>query len=79
MEIARSILKHMHMLSYLWGEAIRHTTYLLNRVSIRALKEKIPYELYQNKKTNISHLCVFGCIGYATIEGAKLKRLDDGS
>lgn len=44
MEMARSILKHMHMPTYLWGEAIRHSTYLINRVATRPLNEKTLYE-----------------------------------
>lgn len=39
MEMARSLLKHMHMPNYLWGEAIRHTTYLINRIFTRSLQE----------------------------------------
>ena len=79
MEMARSMLKHMHMPNYLWGEAIRHATYLLNRVATRALKEKTPYEVFRKKRPNVSHLRVFGCIGYAKIDIAKLKKLDDRS
>lgn len=44
LEMTRSILKHMNMSSYLWGEAIRHATYLLNRVATRSLEKKTPYE-----------------------------------
>ncbi|KAL1189088.1 Retrovirus-related Pol polyprotein from transposon TNT 1-94 [Cardamine amara subsp. amara] len=65
MEMARSILKHMHMPNYLWGEAIRHSTYLLNRVVTRALKEKTPYEMFRDKRPSIDHIRIFGCIAYA--------------
>lgn len=61
-EMARSIMKHMCMPNTCWGEAIRHTTYHLNRVATRALKEKTPYELFRGKQPNVSHLRVFGCI-----------------
>ena len=79
MEMARSLLKHMSMPNYLWGEAIRHATYLINRVSTRALNDQTPYEMLRSKKPNISQIRVFGCIGYAKIEGAPLKKLDDRS
>lgn len=68
MEMARSILNHMHMPNYHWGEAIRHSTYLLNRVATRLIKKKTPYEGFQSKKPNIEHLRVFGCIAYARVE-----------
>ena len=79
MEMARSLLKHMSMPNYLWGEAIRHATYLINRVATRALNDKTPYEMLRGKRPNISHIRVFGCVGYAKIEGVHLKKLDDRS
>lgn len=79
MEMTRSIMKHMHMPNYLWGEAIRHSTYLLNRISTRAVKDKTPYEVYRDKKPNIDHLRIFGCIEYAKIEKPHLQKLDDRS
>ena len=63
MEMARSMLKHKSMPNYLWGEAIRHATYLINRVATRALNDKMPYEMLRSRRPNISHLRVFGCLG----------------
>lgn len=79
MEMARSILKHMHMPNYLWGEAIRHATYLINRIATRSLKDQTPYEALRGRKPNLSHLRVFGCIGYTKIDKVHLKKLDDRS
>lgn len=77
MEMTRSILKHMHMPNYLWGEAVRHSTYLLNRIFTRALEDMTPYEVLRGKKPNIEHLRIFGCIGYAKVDKPHLKKLDD--
>ena len=33
MEMTRSIMKHMKIPNYMWGEAVRHSTYLINRVA----------------------------------------------
>ncbi|KAG7552453.1 Integrase catalytic core [Arabidopsis thaliana x Arabidopsis arenosa] len=79
MEMTRSILKHMNIPNYLWGEAVRHATYLINRVATRTLTDKTPYEAYKGKKPNIQHLRVFGCTAYARIESPHLKKLDDRS
>ncbi|CAA7013624.1 unnamed protein product [Microthlaspi erraticum] len=79
MEMTISILKHMSLPSFLWGEAARHSTYLLNRIATRSMKEITPYEAFRSKKPNISHLRVFGCIGYAKVDSALLKKLDDRS
>lgn len=72
-------MKHMGVPDYLWGEAIRHTTYLLNRVATRALKDRTPYEVFRKKKPNINHLRIFGCICYARVQSKLLKKLDDRS
>lgn len=79
MEMTRSMLKHMHMPNYMWGEAIRHATYLINRITTRALQDMNPYEVFRGKKPNITHLHIFGCIGYARIVKPQLRKLDDRS
>lgn len=69
----------MSIPNYLWGEAVRHATYLINRVATRSLVKKTPYEVLKVKKPNPDHLGVFGCIGYARTEVAGRKKLDDRS
>lgn len=46
MGMTRSLLKHMSVPNYLWGEAVRHATYLINRVSTRTLLNQTPYEAF---------------------------------
>jgi len=77
METTRSLLKHMSVPNYLWGEAVRYITYLINRVGTRVLVAQTPYEVFKGRKPNVEHLCVFG--GYAKIETPHLKKLDDRS
>ena len=75
--MTRSILKHMGVPNYIWGEVVRHATYLINRSATRTLISKTPYEMFRGSKPNISHVKVFGCIGYARIEAPHKKKLDD--
>lgn len=77
--MTRSILKHMEIPNYLWGEAVRHATYLINRVATRVLIEQTPYEVFRNKKPSVAHLRVFGCIGYAKVTTPHLNKLEDRS
>lgn len=79
MEMTRSIMKHMSVANYLWREAVRHSTYLLNRIAARVIRDRTPYEALRGVKPNIGHLRVFGCIGYAKVEAKLLKKLDDRS
>ncbi|WRX14093.1 Integrase [Theobroma cacao] len=60
-EMARTMLCENNLPKYLWADAVNTTTYILNRVSIRPLISKTPYELYKGRKPNISHLRSFGC------------------
>ncbi|CAA7058194.1 unnamed protein product [Microthlaspi erraticum] len=79
LEMTRSTMKHMGVPNYLWGEAVRHATYLINRVSTRSLVDQTPYEAFKGRKPNVDHLRVFGCVGYAKVETPHLKKLDDRS
>ena len=79
LEMTRSILKHMIVPNYMWGEAVRHVTYLINRCATRTLASKTPYEMFKGSKPNVSHLRVFGCIGYARVSAPHKKKLDDRS
>ncbi|RDY08247.1 hypothetical protein CR513_07543, partial [Mucuna pruriens] len=48
------------MVESLWGEAIKTSVYILNRVPFKAVN-KIPYELWTGKKPSIKHLHIWGC------------------
>lgn len=77
--MTRSMLKEKQLPSTLWGEVVRHSVYLLNRVPTRALSGKTPYEAWKNKKPNLEHLRVFGCVAYMKIPSVHTKKLDDRS
>lgn len=78
-EMARSNLKGMKMPNVLWGEAVSHAVYILNRVSTKSLEETTPYELWTGRKPQIGHLRVFGCVAHMMIPKNHLKKLDDRS
>jgi len=46
---------------YFWAEVVNIACYIMNRALIRPILKKTPYELYNDRKPNISHLHVFGC------------------
>ena len=58
---ARTLLNATDLPKYLWADAISTTCYVLNRVLIRPILKKNPYELFKDRKPNISHLKVFEC------------------
>lgn len=77
--MTRSVLKHMKVPNYMWGEAVRHATYLINRTATRTLSTMTSYEAFKGTKPNLSHLRVFGCVGYTRVESPHRKKLDDRS
>ena len=58
--MSRNILHENNLPNYFWAEAVNTSCYILNRVLIRSSLNKTPYELWKNKKPNISYFKVFG-------------------
>nr|CAN77969.1 hypothetical protein VITISV_027333 [Vitis vinifera] len=60
-EMARTMLNENNLPKYFWAEAVNTSCYVLNRILLRPILKKTPYELWKNKKPNISYFKVFGC------------------
>ena len=60
-EMARTMLCEGNLPKYFWAEAINKACYILNRVLIRPILKKTPYELWKGRKPNINYFHVFGC------------------
>ena len=45
---------------FLWGEALKISTYILNQVPLKSVP-KTPYELWSQKKPSLHHFHVWGC------------------
>ena len=60
-EMARTMLNEANIPKYFWADAVSTACYVMNRIIIRPILKKTPYELYKGRKPNISHLHVFGC------------------
>ena len=62
----------------LWGEAVSTCVYVLNRSSTKGVKRKTPYEKWNGRKPNVSHLRIFGSIVFVKTTG-RLSKLEDRS
>ncbi|GKB16092.1 zinc finger, CCHC-type containing protein [Tanacetum coccineum] len=78
-EMVRSMLKTMNVPNVLWGEAVNHAVYILNRVNCKAVKDSTPYEMWTRRKPHVGHLRVFGCVAHMKILKTHLNKLDDRS
>ncbi|RVW21621.1 Retrovirus-related Pol polyprotein from transposon TNT 1-94 [Vitis vinifera] len=54
MEMKRSMMGRSNLPEYLWGEAIKTATYILNRVPSKSVP-KTPFELWTDRKPSLNH------------------------
>ena len=57
MEMKRSMMSRSNLPEYLWGEAIKTATYILNRVPSKSVP-KTPFEPWTCRKPSLSHFKV---------------------
>ncbi|GAB2275362.1 hypothetical protein Dimus_039127 [Dionaea muscipula] len=74
-DMVRSMISHSTLPESLWGEALKRTAYLLNRVPTKAVT-KTPYELWMSKKPSLKHLRIWGCPAEARPYRPHEKKLD---
>jgi hypothetical protein len=61
---------------FLWAEAVYTACHVINRVSLRSLIKKIPYELWVGRKPNLSYFKVFGSKYFMLNEAPKVSKFD---
>ena len=71
-ELARAMLNEKNLQKYFWADAVSTACYVLNRILIRPILKKTPYELYKGRKPDISHFKVFGCKCFILNNGKEL-------
>ncbi|GAV56533.1 hypothetical protein CFOL_v3_00075 [Cephalotus follicularis] len=59
--MGRTMLCENNLPKYLWAETVNTSCYIINRVMIPSILKKTPYELFKERKPNVSHLRPFGC------------------
>jgi len=59
-ELARTMLSESSLPKYFWADAVSTSCYVMNRVLIRPILKKTPYEIFNGRKPNINYLRVFG-------------------
>jgi hypothetical protein len=59
--MAWALLKQRRMPAEFWGEAVVNMVYLQNRLPMKSLTGRTPYEAWHGRKPAVNHLRVFGC------------------
>ncbi len=73
-ELARAMLIAAKLPEFLWELAISHAAYLRNRAYTTAAPGATPYERWQGKKPNVSHLREFGAPVWILSQGPNVLR-----
>eukprot|EP00253_Pinus_taeda_P020884 PITA_20884 len=76
MDMARSMLKAKHLPNEYWAKAVNCVAYILNRCPTKAMMNKVPEEAWSGRKQGVTHMRVFGCVGYAHIPDQLRRKLD---
>ena len=75
-EMARCMLQTKGLSNSYWGEAVATAVYIPNRSPTSALEKMTPYEAWYEKKPNVNHFKVFGCLAYVHVPDQNRKKLD---
>jgi len=76
----RCMLRDAACSKRMWAEAANTAVYLLNRSPHKAVKGRLPEQVFcgkANKRLDFSNLRVFGCKAEVKIPSQYLKKLDD--
>lgn len=75
-ESARTMLHAKQLPLFLWAEAVSTAVYILNRTTSRVNPTITPYEMWMNKKPELSHVRVFRSDAYVYVDKQFRKKLD---
>lgn len=77
--MVRSMLSEKEMPRMFWPEAVKWTTFVLNRCPTVAVQDMTPQEAWSGEKPSVDFFRVFGCMAYAHVPKAKRTKLEDRS
>ena len=75
LDMVRCMLVSSSLPEFLWGEALKTTTFILNQVPSKSVS-KTPYELWSHKKPSLRHFHVWGCKVEVRPCNPQTKKLD---
>ncbi|CAL8151775.1 unnamed protein product [Prunus armeniaca] len=76
LEKTRSLMFQMNVPKKLWSQVVLTAAYLINRLPSRILGSKSPLEILKNRKIDLSHLRVFGCLCFVHVQATQRDKFD---
>lgn len=74
--MTRRMLQTKKLSNVHWAEAIRTAIYILNRSCTSSLDGITPYEAWYDRKPNVNHFKVFGCLVFVHVPKKHKRKLD---
>ena len=78
-ECARTLLCESNLPKSFWAEAVSCACYILNRILLRPILNKTPFELFHDRIPKISYFRVFGCKCFILNTKDQLDKFDSKS
>ena len=75
LDMVRCMLVNSSLLEFLWDEALKTATYILNQVPSKSVL-KTPYELWSQKKPSFRHFDVWDCKVKVRLYNQQSKKID---
>lgn len=75
-EMARSMLEQKGLPKKFWAEVVNTAVYILNRSPTKAVLNKTPIEAWSERKPQVNHFRIFGCISYALNHSPSKDKFD---
>ena len=73
-ELAHAMLTAVDLPEYLWEPAVTHAAYLRNLLHTKPRAKATPYQLWNGRKPNVTHLQEFGAPVWVLLQGQKVQR-----
>jgi hypothetical protein len=64
---------------YLWAKACATIVYLQNRSPHRILRKMTPKETFTDRRPDVEHIRIFGCLNFSHVPSKRRKKLDPTS
>ncbi|GJZ92582.1 retrovirus-related pol polyprotein from transposon TNT 1-94 [Tanacetum coccineum] len=77
LDTTRSIRLYANLPIHFWGDCILAATYLINKMPMKKLQWKSPYEVLYKKPPTFNHVRVIGCLSYATVTRPHKDKFDN--
>jgi len=74
--MVRCMLHEKNLLEMFWAETANTVVFLQNRLPIKLLEEKTPFEVWYNYKPSLSFLKIFGNICFVHVPQINRDKLD---